>query len=502
MSDETMLDPEGLDDSQMLELEAEDEPGFVQIGHWVLFNYHLSPVARALYGVMAGYVNRHRRRRGDTQVWPTLPMLAILIGVGTGDQVTPYLDELVQVGAIVRRSTYDPKGRKTRNRYGVKFNPPRGHTNRLDVIMAHLRPIADGKTTTPDGKTRTLVQDEAQRTKEIIKVRREQAKTERASGLAGPVTLALPPYPLTVPAGNGKTAGHGVPEKTRVRTPENSGTYPKKLGSNDTQVPTTGSREREEGEDARAREDFASEGWGVSAGKDSSTPSAPEPSQAARAMIAATATRLGEPLSPAEHQTLAAKYDAAVAVINSLAASGADVAPSHLAEYIDVGYVRPDGTRTYDNLYAVLKHRLSESEVRAKLPGFVARQAASEASGTSGAWGVGTSPAPRPAAAPSASPNRCRIHGTRYIPDRSGHGLACPACATDDEAPAEATQPDTPTPALDKLLPPATPENPYGEHCGNNACNREQRTILHRSGDHVWAVPCPVCRPEDKGPIK
>lgn len=495
MSDETMLDPEGLDDSQMLELEAEDEPGFVQIGHWVLFNYHLSPVARALYGVMAGYVNRHRRRRGDTQVWPTLPMLAILIGVGTGDQVTPYLDELVQVGAIVRRSTYDPKGRKTRNRYGVRFNPPRGHTNRLDVIMAHLRPIADGKTTTPDGKARTLVQEEAQRTKEIIKVRREQAKNERASGLTGPVTLALPPYPLTVPTGNGKTAGHGVPEKTRVRTPENSGTYPKKLGSNDTQVPTTGSREEEEGEDARAREDFASEGWGVSAGKDS-TPSAPEPSPAAREMIKAVANRLNEALAPGEHRTLAGQYDTAVQIINELAAEGQDVHPSHLPEYIGAGYVRPDGTRTYDSLYAVLGYRLSPEVVRAKISGFVARLAASEAAGKGGAWGVGSAK-PTAAPVPSASPDRCRVHGVRYIPDQSGFGLACPACAA--EGSAEDAQADTPAPVLDKLLPPAAPASPYGEHCGNEACHRDLRTIVRISGDHVWRVPCPVCRPGDEG---
>lgn len=481
---EPMIDPTSVDE-QILELDAEDEPGFVQLGHWVLFNHHLSPVARVLYAELAAFVNRSRRRAGDTHVWPTLPMLAVSIGVGSGDQVTAYLDELVQVGAIVRRSTYDPKGRRTRNRYGVRFNPLRGHTNHLGVIMAHLKPIAD------DPKQ---VSAQAKSTKAVIKARREQAKVERAEGLTDPLSLAPAPYPLPVPDGNGKSAGGQVPQKTGGRTPKISGAYPRKLGSNNTQEPTTGSTEQqvEEG-DARAREaeQSSSDGWGVNAGP-GPAPSAPEPSGVARAMIGAVATRLGESLTPDQHRALAARYDSALAAVADLAASGADVHASHLAEYIDVGYHRADGSRTYDNLYAVLKHRLSEPEVRAKLPGIVARQAASEAPAAGGAWGVGAASTPP---APAASPNRCRVHGTRYILDPSGHGRSCPACGTDGESPTKPELPASASKVLDMLLPPAQESSPYGEHCGNERCHRETRVIICRDGDRVWAQPCPTCRP-------
>lgn len=489
--DETMFDTDGIDDSQVLEIEAEDEPGFVQVGHWVLFNYYLSPVARCLYGQMAAYVNRIRRRRGDTDVWPTLPMLAVLIGVGTGDQVTPYLDELVQAGAIVRRATYDPKGRRTRNRYGVRFNPPAAHTNNLGVIMAHLRPIASKKEN---------VAAEAKHTKAIIKIRREQAKNERAAGLAEPPSLSLPPYPLTVPDSNGKTAGQGVPEKTGVRTPKNSGAYPKKLGSNNTQVPTTGSREKQgEEEDARARETAgsSSEGWGVqpAATAQPAIP-APEPNGVAAQMIGAVARRLGEHLTPEQHQVLAAKYEAAVAVVQAMMAERVDVHPSHLPEYIDAGYHRPDGTPTYESLYAVLGYRLTETQVRDKLPGFVARTAntAPSAGPSGGGWGTGG-----PAPSQGSTHGRCLIHGVAYIPDRSGFGLHCPRCSFDEDTP-PAPDPITlgPRTVLD-ALPDPEPQNRFGEHCGNNACNREQRTILKRAGDRVWAEPCPLCRPGEGG---
>lgn len=484
-SDQHMLDTDGVDESQVLELDAEDEPGFVQLGHWILFDYHLSPTARTLYGLMAAYVNRSRRRRGDTDVWPTLPMLAVLIGVGTGDQVTPYLDELVQVGAIVRRATYDPKGRKTRNRYGIRFNPRPGHTNELGVIMAHLNPLADDK---------KAVAAEAKKTKKLIQARREQAKNERAAGLAEPPSLSLPPYPLVVPVGNGKTAGRGVPEKTRVRTPKNSGTYPKKLGSNNTQVQTTGEVGEE---DARAREtaEFSSEGWGVAGA--APAPSAPEPSPTgvAAQMIAAVADRLGESLDPDQHRTLAIQYEAAVQVVRAMAAEGVDVHVSHLAEYADAGYHRADGTPTYDSLYAVLSYRLGEAQVRAKLPGFAARTATSGAPGAGGAWGTGgAGVAPRG----TAPGRRCLVHGTLYVANPSGFGLHCLACADTHPHTDPSPGPVDPGPRqVWDALPDPAPESasPYGEHCGNNACNREARIILRRDGDRVWGEPCPVCRP-------
>lgn len=480
--DENMLD-QG-DDDEVLELDAEDEPGFVQVGHWILFNYHLSPVARCLYAELAAHVNRIRRRTsGDTHVWPTLPLLAVCIGVGTGNQVTPYLDELVQVGAIVRRTTYDPLGRKSRNRYGVRFNPPAGHTNDLGVIMAHLRPIADDK---------KAVVAEAKKTKAIIKARREQAKNERFAGLAEPPSLSLPPYPLAVPVSNSETPGHAVPRKTWVRPQKNLGTTPKILGSNNTQNQTIGSTEKQvEEEDARAREtaESSSQGWGV-AGAAAPSATEPSPNGVAARMIAAVADRLGEHLAPDQHRALALQYEAAVGVIQALSAEGVDVHPSHLAEYIDAGYHRADGTPTYESLYAVLSYRMTPSQVRDRLPGFVARTSTSGAPGVGGAWGTGGVLR----AAPQG--RRCLTHDTAYVPDPSGFGLHCLACA--DEHPHVASEKGATGPGPRQLwdaLPDPEPDLEFGEHCGNNACNREQRIIIKRSGDLVWSVPCPVCRP-------
>src|SRR5699024_3131351 len=184
-------------------------------------------------------------------------------------------------------------------------------------------------------------------------------------------------------------------------------------------------------------------------------------------------------------------YDTAVAVINTLMDQGADVHPSHLPEYINTGYHRPDGTPTYESLYAVLDYRLAETQVRGKLPGFVARKATSEAPG---AWGVGAPPAPQSGSAR----RRCLIHSTLYIPDPSGFGLHCPTCEDERPAPPAAPPADAgPRTVLETLPEPS--QQDYGRHCGNNLCNREQRTILKRVGEHVWSEPCPVCRPGEGG---
>lgn len=496
--EESVLDPEGVDDSQILELEAEDEPGFAQVGHWVLFNHHISPVARLLYGEMVAFVNRGRRRRsGDTDVWPTLPLLAVLIGVGSGDQVTPYLDELVQVGAIVRRASFDPKGRRTRNRYGVRFNPPRGHTNHLGVIMAHLRPIADDK---------KRVAAEAKATRKVIQARREQAKNERALGLTEPLGLAPAPYSLTVPAGNGKTAGQGVPQKTGVRTPEFSGTTPKISGSNNTQVPTTGRYKQAEEEGAHARANStpqnANGGWGV--GWASGRPRAvAEPSMVAHAAIDAIAQDLDEILSPEQHQRLAAMFDAARGVVEDMATAGADLHPTHLTEYLGARLVKTDGTRAYDVLYAVLHHRLTERVLRVDLPRFVASGGNSEPRGGNSGWrsegrpdeprrsdGGGRHRAPEPA---QRRARLCPVHKEPLFPDASGLGWHCRTCEADHPPlPPSAVTDEDDEPTLEQVLASLPVPEDLPEHCGDPRCDTRTRIV---SGPGVQAHLCPTCRP-------
>lgn len=114
----------------------------------------------------------------------------------------------------------------------------------------------------------------------------------------------------------------------------------------------------------------------------------------------------------------------------------------------------------------------------------------------------------------AAGPGRCPVHGTDYVPEWSRPGapycMVCEHEKTQTTHQAPAVEPPAPAaPEADALpegprqvlqtLPEPADSDPYGEHCGNNLCNREQRTIVKRVGDRVWAVPCPVCRPGERG---
>ena len=56
--------------SDVIELEALDQPTFTQVGHWLIFRHDISPTARHLYTVLAAFVHQGRRNTGDTEVWP------------------------------------------------------------------------------------------------------------------------------------------------------------------------------------------------------------------------------------------------------------------------------------------------------------------------------------------------------------------------------------------------------------------------------------------------
>lgn len=488
---DSVIDPAD-GDEQIIEIEAEDEPGFVQVGHWILFNHHLSPVARCLYGELAAFVNRGRRRQGDTDVWPSLNLLAILIGVGKGDQVTPYLDELVQVGAIVRRARYDSLGRRTRNKYGVRFNPPAGHTNHLGVIMAHLRPIAD------DPK---LMAAEAKATKAVIKTRREQAKSDRALDITGPEELAPAPYPIK-PASD-KTAGGKAPQKTGGRPPKNWGGPPKKSGSNNTQVPTTG-REQKGEEGARAREidppnvgsTTADEEWGIAP---TERPAADQGTLLARTVITQIAEETGLGLEPWQHKRLVLEH--LPAALDAVRALGDDaVSPTELLEWLAADH------DTTMSLYAVLSRRCAPDYLRQALPVWVAR---TRTPGGLPAPSKPTAPRPRtggPDGAPdpftrAGAPPTCLIHpGIALTADATGQRTRCHMC----EAPPEpAPIDDSPTPDVEDLadvigdaLPDTEPDLP--DHCGNRSCHEHRRHIIRfnpTTQDFQDLGPCPRCHP-------
>src|SRR5690625_1149404 len=165
-----MTDPD--DFTQIIELEALDDPGFTQLGHWVSFCRELSPTSRKLYDLLAAFVNQKRRSQGDTDVWPSLELLATSLCLSKGELVTPYMDELIQIGAIAKR-TRTIGGMQARNVYGVRFNPPPDWTGpvSIDEIMADAKFIADD----PD-KMRAA----AKEAKALISKRREAEKVVRA----------------------------------------------------------------------------------------------------------------------------------------------------------------------------------------------------------------------------------------------------------------------------------------------------------------------------------
>lgn len=90
---------------------------------WLIFA--VSPMARALYDVLAAHLNYER---GDSHVWPTRETLAELMGVKQARSVDKYLKELETAGAIdvIHRKT--SKGMRDRNVYVIHHDPPDGYT--------------------------------------------------------------------------------------------------------------------------------------------------------------------------------------------------------------------------------------------------------------------------------------------------------------------------------------------------------------------------------------
>lgn len=192
--------------AEAIEIEALDQPSFTQVGHWVAFRSDLSPTARHLYTVLAAFVNQRRRSNGDTDVWPSLNLLAVTLGLSQGDSVTPYIDELIQAGIVVK-TAHDIGGMKARNHYAIRFNPPPGTkvVTSFAELLEPLKAIA--------GDTKAM-SEAAKATRSLIKERRERESAPRSTG---------------------KAKVRPVPRNTGVRAPESRGTHPGKPGRNNTQ---------------------------------------------------------------------------------------------------------------------------------------------------------------------------------------------------------------------------------------------------------------------------
>lgn len=113
------------------ELGTELEPGrepppFTQAPDWVALA-DISPTARHLHTVLSAHINQ--RRAGQRVVWPSTRSLAKILNLSRRDKVSPFIAELVKLGAIDKAR----RGMPARNVYVIHQMPPQGYTGPLSV---------------------------------------------------------------------------------------------------------------------------------------------------------------------------------------------------------------------------------------------------------------------------------------------------------------------------------------------------------------------------------
>ncbi|MYX26732.1 hypothetical protein GTY75_08625 [Streptomyces sp. SID8381] len=101
---------------------------FTQVPNWVFLS-GVKPQAQALYVHLVMHLNRSR---GDKAVWPTQKALAARLGLNRVQSLTPYVEQLEELGAIdVKKQRYQGKMRQ-RCVYTVHLVPPEGYDGPLD----------------------------------------------------------------------------------------------------------------------------------------------------------------------------------------------------------------------------------------------------------------------------------------------------------------------------------------------------------------------------------
>lgn len=229
------------DNDDIFELEQLDTPRHTQVGHWIAFCSSVSPTARQLYTLMAGFVNHHRRQQGNTTVYPSLNLLASLLGLARSDKVTPYMDELIWLRAVVKRVERTHGGMRSRNIYGVRFNPPPGSglpEDLKEILTPHLDMLDAPNTKQRDSR----MSAHAKACKEQVQHRRAQVHHRRAEAKAGRTHQGQDqtPAPDTTPTPENRGAPeqdeHAKPQVTRdpqkegPGAPENRGPVPPNKG--------------------------------------------------------------------------------------------------------------------------------------------------------------------------------------------------------------------------------------------------------------------------------
>lgn len=187
-------------DADAVELRAgRRPPQKTEVFDWVTLS-GVSPHAIALYVILRMHVNR---ARDDEEVWTSTLTLAVLMGLSRGDKIKPYLDELVEIGAVeVARG-----GLHRKNRYTVHSLPPADYRGVLDVKTWYAvhKPLLDLKRKEEKDK-----RDE----------RRRKQRTTKPQ--ANPVTPKTGEQAVT------PETGEQVPPKTGEPVPPFSGREPRR----------------------------------------------------------------------------------------------------------------------------------------------------------------------------------------------------------------------------------------------------------------------------------
>ncbi|MFC8463369.1 hypothetical protein [Streptomyces sp. NPDC057250] len=99
--------------------------------------------AIALYNFLAMHLSMSRR---DRYVWPTRDSLAALMGYPRADKISPFVNLLVEIDALVVIKIPNGAGPEKRNVYRLRRNPPQGYAGH--VVLSEMYAAMEALTAT------------------------------------------------------------------------------------------------------------------------------------------------------------------------------------------------------------------------------------------------------------------------------------------------------------------------------------------------------------------
>lgn len=184
MNDEPEFDDE-------IEVFSSDAPPvFTMVPEWITYS-DLKPAQRDFWTVLASCVNHSR---ADNRAWPAGPELADAMRIKNPDQLKPYREALLSIGAVVFKEKRYAQGMRRRYVYDVRFHPPKDYTG-------------------PRSRQEWLAR------------RKERLAAAAAAELADTAAFeAENPEETAGRPGPPKNSGAGPPKNRGARTAENGGT--------------------------------------------------------------------------------------------------------------------------------------------------------------------------------------------------------------------------------------------------------------------------------------